>query len=144
MTLKSISCPEPFLSWKKWCSGYVLAMSRRISFSHGEDILMYSEYLTLSCETWALHSIGQAVPRKWVGIPLRTSSCETVTQTFVNAILYEMQSFIKLTGLTLSLICFNLLDSLVFFDFPLYFRSDSPWKLTCTPMFLNSNPPQCL
>lgn len=49
-------------------------MSRRISFSQGEDILSSSEYWFLTGMSVALHSSCQTMARKWWGIPLRMSS----------------------------------------------------------------------
>lgn len=75
ITLNRLSCPSPSFSLKKSCSGYVRAMSRRITFSHAEVALMQSAYCFLTGESCAPQSSCQTIPRKWCGTPLRTSSC---------------------------------------------------------------------
>ena len=42
ITLNKLSCPSPFFSLKKSCSGYVLAMSLRMTFSKGDVFFKYS------------------------------------------------------------------------------------------------------
>ena len=75
ITLNRASCPIPSFFLKKSCSGYVLAISRLITFSHADWDFMYSEYFSLSSESCAPHKSCHAIPRKWCGIPLRTKSC---------------------------------------------------------------------
>lgn len=75
MTLKSTSWPKLSFSLKNSCSGYVRAMSRRISFSHGDVIFSSSEYWSLMGMFCALHSSCHTMARKWWGTPFLTRSC---------------------------------------------------------------------
>ena len=75
ITLNRLSCPSPSFSLKKSCSGYVRAMSRRITFSHAEVALIQSAYCFLTGESCAPQSSCHTIPRKWCGTPFRTRSC---------------------------------------------------------------------
>lgn len=75
MTLKSTSWPKLSFSLKNSCSGYVRAISLRISFSQGDVIFRSSEYWSLMGIFWALHKSCHTIARKWWGTPFLTRSC---------------------------------------------------------------------
>lgn len=74
ITLNRTSWPR--LSWplKNSCSGYVRAMSLRMSFSHGDDIFSSSEYWFFTGISVALPSSCHTMARKWWGMPFLMSS----------------------------------------------------------------------
>lgn len=74
ITLNRTSWPR--LSWplKNSCSGYVRAMSLRMSFSHGDDIFSSSEYWFFTGMSVALPSSCHTMARKWWGMPFLMSS----------------------------------------------------------------------
>lgn len=78
MTLKSTSWPRLSFSLKNSCSGYVRAMSLRISFSQGDVIFSSSEYWSFMGRFWALQRSCHTIARKWCGMPFLTSSCTEV------------------------------------------------------------------
>ena len=74
MTLKRLSWPKPSFSLKKSCSGKVRAMSRRMSFSHGDVFFMCSRYSCFQGESCTPSTSCHAIPRNSCGMPFRTSS----------------------------------------------------------------------
>ena len=50
----------------------------RMTFSQADGVFMYSAYFGLSEESWASQRSCQAIPRKWWGMPLLTSSCKNM------------------------------------------------------------------
>ena len=73
MTLNKLSCPTPFFSLKKSCSGNVLVMSLRIIRSLGDFCFRYSTYISFIGESFVPSSSCQAKPLNGFGIPRRTS-----------------------------------------------------------------------
>ena len=76
MTLNSVSCPGPSFSLKKSCSGYVRAISLRMTFSHGDVIFRYSAYFLLLI-IWTIKSLSRSSHPEFMEI--ESSSPDTFT-----------------------------------------------------------------